>query len=232
MTFKTLDLRGLSQEDFDGDYGGFGGTLKGRDSHVIYYLQIKLRMKSRPILIFILLMVICDVGANLLKLPIMQCPVGTRLSRKVSFEELTTNKLNIAKGNNIFTSSFKSLIALITNGIFLCSGFTKCNVDNTLEDAVNWIGETSGTDSENRQKLIDYLVEEYPQDTLEFPTKSDDWLINEVYITQIIKEQEDDPDKVQVQQTPSNYLRSLVYQLQGLDTAGLSDLEVVQHYCR
>ena len=99
-----------------------------------------------------------------------------------------------------------------------------------MEDAVKWIGMTSGTDSENRQELIDYLVEEYPDSPLDFPTKSDDWLITEVYITKIIKKQEDDPDKVQ--QTPSNYLRSLVYQLQGLDTAGLSDLEVVKLYCR
>ena len=99
-----------------------------------------------------------------------------------------------------------------------------------MEDAVQWIGKTGGTELENRQELIDYLVEEYPESPLKFLTKSDDWLITEVYITKIIKDQEDDPDKVQ--QTPSNYLRSLVYQLQGLDTAGLSDLEVVNLYCR
>ena len=99
-----------------------------------------------------------------------------------------------------------------------------------MEDAVQWIGKTGGTELENRQELIDYLVEEYPDSPLQFSTKNDAWLITEVYITKIIKDQEDEPDKVQ--QTPSNYLRSLVYRLQGLDTAGLSDLEVVKLYCR
>ena len=104
MTFKTLDLRGLSQEDFEGDYGGFGGTLKGRDSHVIYYLQIKLRMKSRPILMFILLMVICDVGANLPKLPIMQCPVGTSLDSAFFFGQTLSRPFTELEQSNAITA--------------------------------------------------------------------------------------------------------------------------------
>ena len=86
------------------------------------------------------------------------------------------------------------------------------------------------TDSENRLQLVDYLGFHYPNSPLQFSTKNDAWLITEAYITKIIKDQEDEPDKIQ--QTPSNYLRSLVYQLQGLDTAGLTDLEVVKLYCR
>ena len=49
------------------------------------FLQIKFKMKIRPVMMFILLMIICDVGANLPKLPIMQCPVGTSLDSAFFF---------------------------------------------------------------------------------------------------------------------------------------------------
>ena len=50
-------------------------------------------------------------------------------------------------------------------------------------------------------------------------------------MTVIIKNQGDDPDHVK-QQTPEAYVRSLLYKLQGVNTAGMSRLQVVQHYCR
>ena len=55
-------------------------------------------------------------NGNLRAPPLTNCFIDVNsddkqeVNRKVSFEELTTNKLNIAKGNNICTSSFKSLI--------------------------------------------------------------------------------------------------------------------------
>ena len=51
-------------------------------------------------------------------------------------------------------------------------------------------------------------------------------------MTKIIKDLGGDPD--QVQQTPYKYFESLVYKLQGVNvtTAGMSRLQVLQHYCR
>ena len=70
------------------------------DSHVIYYLQIKFRMKSRPILMFLLLMVICDVGANLPKMPVMQCPVGTSLDSAFFFGQTLSRPFSEMEQNN------------------------------------------------------------------------------------------------------------------------------------
>ena len=71
-----------------------------RDSHVLYYLQIKFRMKSRLFLMFILLMVICNVGANLPKLPIMQCPVGTSLDSAFFFGQTLSRPFSELEQNN------------------------------------------------------------------------------------------------------------------------------------
>ena len=71
-----------------------------RDSHVLYYLQIRFRMKFRPILMFILLMVICDVGANLPKLPVMQCPVGTSLDSAFFFGQTMSRPFSELEQNN------------------------------------------------------------------------------------------------------------------------------------
>ena len=71
-----------------------------RDSHVLYYLQIRFRMKFRPILMFILLMVICDVGANLPKLPVMQCPVGTSLDSAFFFGQTLSRPFTELEQNN------------------------------------------------------------------------------------------------------------------------------------
>ena len=99
------------------------------------------------------------------------------------------------------------------------------------------IGNTSGTEAENRQKLVTYLNKEYPVSGsgLEFSTRQNEWLIEQVYMTKIIKDLGGVPD--QVQQTPYKYFESLVYKLQGVNTtllytAGKRRLEVLQHYCR
>ena len=59
--------------------------LPDLDSVINTQFKIKVKMKLRPVLMFILLMVIYDVGANLPKLPIMQCPVGTSLDSAFFF---------------------------------------------------------------------------------------------------------------------------------------------------
>ena len=80
-----------------------------RDSHVIYYLQIKFRMKSRPLLMFILLMVICDVGANLPKMPVMQCPVGTSLDSAFFFGQTLSRPFSEMEQNNAIKAVNKRL---------------------------------------------------------------------------------------------------------------------------
>ena len=102
-----------------------------------------------------------------------------------------------------------------------------------MEDAVKWIGKTSGTEEANRQNLITYLIEEYPARASEFPTLNDGYLNEEVYMTVIIKDHGDDPDQAK-QQTPEAYLRDLCFKLQGVDTttANMNRLQVVQLYCR
>ena len=57
-------------------------------------------MKSRPNLMFILLMVICDVGANLPKLPVMQCPVGTSLDSAFFFGQTLSRPFSELEQNN------------------------------------------------------------------------------------------------------------------------------------
>ena len=57
-------------------------------------------MKSRLFLMFILLMVICDVGANLPKLPIMQCPVGTSLDSAFFFGQTLSRPFTELEQNN------------------------------------------------------------------------------------------------------------------------------------
>ena len=75
--------------------------------------------------------------------------------------------------------------------VVFCVGYPKCSVGNTLEDAVNWIGGTSGSEALNRQALIDYLESEYPGNKLDFPHRLSSWLITEAYMTKIIKDQHD-----------------------------------------
>lgn len=115
----------------------------------------------------------------------------------------------------------------------MCSGYAKCNVDNTLEDAVNWIGGTPGSESENRQALIDYLQAEHPGNLfdLDIPNKLSAWLVTEVYMIWIMKTREG-PDLGDIKQTPSLYLKDLLHKLQGVETDGMTDLQLVQHYCR
>ena len=102
-----------------------------------------------------------------------------------------------------------------------------------MEDAVNWIGGASGSDSENRQALIDYLLTEHPGSlpVLDIPNKRSAWLVIEAYMIVIMKTREG-PDLSAVKQTPSMYLKNLLHKLQGVQTDGMTDLQLVQHYCR
>ena len=101
-----------------------------------------------------------------------------------------------------------------------------------MEAAVSLIGKTSGTEEENQQILVNYLIEEYPTSNLDFSSKHNDWLITEVYMTEIIKDLEVTLKPNQVQQTPFEYFESLLFKLQGVTTAGMSRLQVLQYYCR
>ena len=102
-----------------------------------------------------------------------------------------------------------------------------------MEDAVNWIGGAPGSDSENRQALINYLETEHPgkRDELDIPNKISEWLITEAYMIEIMKTLEGS-DLSAVTQTPSMYLKNLLYKLQGVETDEMTDLQLVQHYCR
>ena len=83
-----------------------------------------------------------------------------------------------------------------------------------------------------KNELVNYLIEEYPTSNLDFSSKHHEWLITEVYMTAIIKDLESTLKPNQVQQTPFEYFESLLYKLQGVTTAGMSRLQVLQYYCR
>ena len=102
-----------------------------------------------------------------------------------------------------------------------------------MKDAVNWIGGAPGSDSQNRLALITYLETEHPGnlDELDIPNKIDAWLITEAYMIVIMKTREGSDLSV-VNQTPSLYLKNLLSKLQGVETDEMSDLQLVQHYCR
>ena len=114
--------------------------------------------------------------------------------------------------------------------ILFTAGYSQCNVDNSLEDAVRWISGTLGTDEENRETLVSYLTAAYPASSIDYATKISSWLITEVYMTKIVEDQGEVP--AEIQQTPAEYLQALVYKLQGVDTESMTSFDLVELYCR
>ena len=122
------------------------------------YLQIKFKMKSRPVLMFILLMVISDAGANLPKMPIMQCPVGTSLDSAFFFGQTLSRPFSDSQHNGA--------IGDVTTRLGQYEGKTQAQLRNKLRDTCSIPNTVSDEELINRTSIYE-AVEKFEASTNE-----------------------------------------------------------------
>ena len=103
-------------------------------------------------MMFILLMLICDVGANLPKLPIMQCPVGTSLDSAFFFGQTLPQPFTDSDHNDAITKVITRL------GQY--KGKTQAQLRSMLEDTCDIPGSISDAELINRTSVY-WAVEKF-----------------------------------------------------------------------
>ena len=109
-------------------------------------------MKTRPVLMFILLMIISDAGANLPKLPIMQCPVGTSLDSAFFFGQTLPQPFTDSDHNDAITK--------VNTRLGQYKGKTQAQLRSMLKATCNIPGSISDAELINRTSVY-WAVEKF-----------------------------------------------------------------------